>query len=267
MGNQAQLENVKKLLETSPQVTSSEREEWLSLLPFMNDKQLMELVKILESPVNASSPAPIAPPAIPASAMPTPDTSNSISEVLKRNMPLVPASKSNALSTSQARVSPMLVSPDSPKSAVAIKPTPVLPVVPKPDTGSNQAVATPMARQEKGEVNSVVKEKIILEEVMPETKSLEDAGRLNVATLRGRGTVTVEAELVALCKKFGYFSVLFALESSPLYKTYLNSGNSALQNHESYEQAETKLSSAGLPYLTKPEFEEVNDLLQRLKHA
>lgn len=44
-------------------------------------------------------------------------------------------------------------------------------------------------------------------------------------------------------------------------------GSRVLKEHKSFEAVEEALSTSGRPYLTKPEFEEVNDLLQRLKAA
>lgn len=67
--------------------------------------------------------------------------------------------------------------------------------------------------------------------------------------------------------KYGNFSIQFALEHSPLYQTYLAVGSRVLKEHKSFEAVEEALSTSGRPYLTKPEFEEVNDLLQRLKAA
>lgn len=262
-----QLENVKKLLETSPQVTSVEREEWLSLLQFMNDKQLLELTEILESPVNMPATVPVAEVAKSENAQVV-NSSNSISEVLKRNMPPVSAHQSSPFSTDAVKTLPKAILPDTPKPEPAVKLPPVVlqPELKPAQNPSQAGKASVAATKAHGPATGVVQRVTMPEEIMPEAKSLEDVGRLNVATLRGRGAVTVEAELTALCKKFGYFSVLLALEQSPLYKTYLTSGNSALQEHVSFEQAETKLSVMGQPYLTKPEFEEVNDLLQRLKH-
>jgi hypothetical protein len=105
------------------------------------------------------------------------------------------------------------------------------------------------------------------EEVIATPKNLEDVRRLNTATLRGRGALTIENELKVLCKKFGYFSILFALEHSPLYQTYTAVGARVLKDGQSFERAQESLAKSGRPYLTKPEFEEVNDLLQHIKSA
>lgn len=47
----------KKLLETTKVLSDTERQEWLSLLPLMNDKQLLELEELINAP---QTPAPIA---------------------------------------------------------------------------------------------------------------------------------------------------------------------------------------------------------------
>ncbi|MBP9686427.1 MAG: hypothetical protein KBD66_01340, partial [Candidatus Doudnabacteria bacterium] len=58
MVNQNQIEHVRTLVQTTQSLSSEERQEWLSLLPFMSDKQLLELATVLEShPAVESSPA------------------------------------------------------------------------------------------------------------------------------------------------------------------------------------------------------------------
>lgn len=99
-------------------------------------------------------------------------------------------------------------------------------------------------------------------------QSLEAVRMLNVATLRAKGVMSIETELKALCGKFGYFSVQFAFEQSPVYQAYIAVGARILKDHQTFEEAQAALASAGRPYLTKPEFEEFSDLLRRLKgHA
>lgn len=99
-------------------------------------------------------------------------------------------------------------------------------------------------------------------------QSLEAVRMLNVATLRGRGVMNIETELKTLCEKFGYFSVQFAFEQSPLYQAYIAVGARILKDHQTFEEVQAALAAAGRPYLAKPEFEEFSDLLRRLKgHA
>lgn len=104
-----------------------------------------------------------------------------------------------------------------------------------------------------------------VDEPVVHARSLEAVRMLNVATLRGSGVVNVESELKALCEKFGYFSVQFAFEQSPLYQAYIAVGARILKEHRTFEEVQAALASAGRPYLTKPEFEEFSDLIRRLK--
>jgi hypothetical protein len=77
--------------------------------------------------------------------------------------------------------------------------------------------------------------------------------------------MNIETELKVLCEKFGYFSVQFAFEQSPLYQAYVAVGARILKDHQTFEEVQAALASAGRPYLAKPEFEEFSDLLRRLK--
>lgn len=104
-----------------------------------------------------------------------------------------------------------------------------------------------------------------VDEPVVHARSLEAVRMLNVTTLRGSGVVNVESELKALCEKFGYFSVQFAFEQSPLYQAYIAVGARILKEHRTFEEVQAALASAGRPYLTKPEFEEFSDLIRRLK--
>lgn len=103
------------------------------------------------------------------------------------------------------------------------------------------------------------------DEPMVHARSLEAVRMLNVTTLRGSGVMNVESELKVLCEKFGYFSVQFAFEQSPLYQAYVAVGARILKEHRTFEEVQAALAAAGRPYLTKPEFEEFSDLIRRLK--
>lgn len=58
--NQAQIENLKRLILASPILSGQERKEWLALFELMNDKQMGELEKIL-SEYNGESKVPVNP--------------------------------------------------------------------------------------------------------------------------------------------------------------------------------------------------------------
>lgn len=320
MVNQSQLETVRELVRTSGNLTDSERQEWLSLLSFMNDKQLSELATVLQSesvearpakssiPVKVVSaiaapapeldlPAPTLPRAVPAQlpiAAGSQPNANSVSAFIDRNfaaalhrnpIPSAPVPSSTASSVvPPAKISNVSdiaqkieIKNNIPETAEVIAPTISLPLRPQ-----SPLVAPPITMQEPAihalepaipplppvmqpsEDQGIVE---LVEEVVAPAKNLEDVRRLNVTTLRGRGVLGIEKELKGLCQKFGYFSVQFALEHSPLYQTYLAVGSRVLQQHQSFEGVQAELSTSNRPYLTKPEFEEINDLLQRIKSA
>lgn len=331
MVNQSQLEAVRELVRTSANLTDAERAEWLSLLGFMNDKQLSDLSAILQSSPtpheSAKASVPVKVVAVPAiaapeveldlpaparptqvSAMPAAAVSpspNTVSAFINRNFATAlhrptpsaqPVQKVDVLPRTNPPIEPVAptavraaagMSDIAPKAPVAspgqgippvqiIAPTVSLPEVKVPTKPAHGAIPTPSELdtpvteswpspipttpvQPEEEISEVA------EEVVPPPKNLEEVRRLNITTLRGRGVLGVETELKALCQKFGYFSVQFALEHSPLYQTYLAVGSRVLQQHQSFEGVQAELASGNRPYLTKPEFEEINDLLQRIK--
>lgn len=331
MVNQSQLETVRELVRTSGNLTDGERQEWLSLLSFMNDKQLSELATVLQSgadgadapkssvPVKVISalsapapeldlPAPSAPKMAPAQ---TPITAalqpnaNTVSAFIDRNfaaalhrtpLPAVPTPvDQHAVPASAvlpvpppAKVSPVsdIAQKIEVKNNIPEAPEAVAPTISLPLRTQVTPVAVPITAQESIIHDSVSTPEPVIppissamhpseesvpvesaEEVVAPPKSLEEVRKLNVATLRGRGVINIEKELKNLCQKFGYFSVQFALEHSPLYQTYLAVGSRVLQQHQSFEGVQAELSASNRPYLTKPEFEEINDLLQRIKNA
>jgi hypothetical protein len=320
MGNQAQLDKARELVKTSTHLSAAERTEWLDLLPFMNDKQVVELLAVLASPVVSrptaalpagpeekdlpaparpllgsatnigrergepapkSSASPVAAPAANQKLVPkshgtlvTGEGANTVSAFLDRNFATTlhrqPESKSSSSPIAKPATKETGAPSVRPLSDIAPKQSPLSPAPPQ-----QRPASPPVAQSSVPAGSGVVSQSVtpdegaalITEEVVNSLKSLEDVRRLNVATLRGRGALTIEGELKALCTKFGYFSVQFALEHAPLYQTYLAVGSRVLKNHEPFENVQAELSTAGRPYLTKPEFEEVNDLLQRIKSA
>lgn len=146
----------------------------------------------------------------------------------------------------------------------------VKPNVGLPSFGTLQQQKTPSSI-EQSDVSEIMKELAVLDvppahdEPVVHARSLEAVRMLNVATLRGSGVVNVESELKVLCEKFGYFSVQFAFEQSPLYQAYVAVGARILKEHHTFEEVQAALAAAGRPYLTKPEFEEFSDLIRRLK--
>ncbi len=296
MVNQNQIEHTRLLVQTSASLSPSERQEWLSLLPFMSDKQLLELCTVLESqpapdvapttkraattggrkalpepPEELDLPAPQVRPSQPraatAAGIPVPVKSskaaaeqNTVSAFINRNfaqalhrapgpvadivpppLPQRPVAQPPAVPVAGEPLSVPAISP-----AVSAVPQPIIPPVPE-----MVAEAAPVQP--------------VWEEVVSRLKSLEDVRRLTVATLRAKGTEFLEEGLKSLGARYGYFSVQLALEQSPLYQTYLSVGAKVLQDHAQFESLQNELSSSGRPYLAKTEFEEMSDLLQRVK--
>jgi hypothetical protein len=271
MVNQSQLENVQKLLRSSPYLTGAEREEWSSLLAFMNDKQLSEFASILQSKENTGpaepAPAKIVPKlaaplpeldlpageARPGPTTPTPETpvgnaesagratNNSVSAFINRNF-----------AATLHRPSPESVPPSGPSSSVpappsvnlvehpvAAKEVPVaqqasdigikrIPVgvsqKPPVTVASSEQVPPPVDRpvigrmEPFGQAAEPIADAIavagdaeetgpiaVQEEVIQSPKGLDDIRRINVATLRARGVMTLQAELIALCANMVIF--------------------------------------------------------------
>lgn len=138
---------------------------------------------------------------------------------------------------------------------------------------STSPAVPPLAQKQDGPLGSVLPTAAGVDapeqrEPVINVQSLEAVRMLNVATLRGKGVMNLETELKGLCEKFGYFSVQFAFEQSPLYQAYIAVGARILKDHQTFEEVQAALAAAGRPYLAKPEFEEFSDLLRRLKgHA
>lgn len=296
MVNQNQIEHARTLVQTSASLSAEERQEWLSLLPFMSDKQLLELCTVLESsqPVTPTAPekkripvtggrkalpqppdeldlpAPHTPAAQPASGRPatvsqkqsaSSSGQNTVSAYINRNF-------AQALHRAPGPVADIVppVSPQRPAVAPQPKPTAVEPV--RAPLGEPPARTVPVpvpAAVPEVAVTEALPVQPVWEEVVPRLKSLEDVRRLTVATLRAKGTEFLEEGLKGLGVRYGYFSVQLALEQSPLYQTYLSVGAKVLQDHAQFESLQNELSSSGRPYLAKTEFEEMSDLLQRIK--
>lgn len=88
-----------------------------------------------------------------------------------------------------------------------------------------------------------------------ELKSLEDVGHLNRSTVMSLGKDDLLEAMRSLVKKFGYFSVLFLLEKSPLYAEYMKAGRQALLHSDPN-------TTPSLGEMTKTDFEAVIDVLR-----
>jgi hypothetical protein len=97
----------------------------------------------------------------------------------------------------------------------------------------------------------------------PETiNTISDASAIGVRTLRYMGPDELQLKLAGLAKRHGYFEVLFAVEKSPLYETYVQTGKKLMGEHKNFEEVANDDSWRSL--LTREEFETVADILRRL---
>ncbi len=334
MFSEQQLENLKILIRESGALSLAEQEEWLGLLPFMNDKQLASLESMLSGysgragvrqkvPVNvensknfdgaglAQAPSVLPEPPTPPTEMveklisheqagqpKTPPSDPkarlagpTIDEFLQKhytplyepkktsqNVPVPTKPEAGVMSTSKIDTAPVKpsakekfsgrplepLSKPAPKAAAKIE----LPSNPPASTLAHKvelpSKTLPDQASQDLEVKPKEEEKYTFEPIVNISK-LDDVKSLNVATLRGVGVINLTQKLKALCDKHGYFAVLFILEASPLYQTYLDCGLVALKSQKTYEEAEVGIEQSGKPYLTKPEFEAFSDLLRKIQ--
>ncbi len=282
MVNQNQIEHARILVETSPNLSDAERAEWLSLLPLMSDKQLLELCTVLEPkpelpeapvvkriPVQTAARLGAAPPELdlPAPAQkpevvtPAAGTSqNSVSAFLDRNFATT-LHRSPVADIAQPSASgrTVLINNIPVTAPVRAEQKAVLQVerVENPQTLQQPVVAAPVETQKEFLDTST--------EVLEQVRSLEDMSRINLVTLQARGMGFVQQAFAQLAQRFGYFSVQLAFERSPLYKTYLAVGARILREHVTFEALEAELVAAGKAVLRKQDFEALSDFLQQAK--
>jgi len=94
-------------------------------------------------------------------------------------------------------------------------------------------------------------------------EALEDVASIKVEDLQQHATGTIVRQLRVLVSKFGYFDVVFNLENSPLFKTYINTGHKLLKDDATVE----KLEKTSKEVLSKEDFEHFTDLLIVFKSA
>ena len=281
MVNQNQIEHARILVETSPNLSDAERAEWLSLLPLMSDKQLLELCTVLEpkpelpqapvvkripvqtaarlgaapKEVDLPAPAPKSEVAIPTAGA----SQNSVSAFLDRNFAAtLHRSPVADIAQPPARGRTVLVNNIPVTAPVRAEQIAVPPVehIENPQV-PQRPVGAPTEMQEEFLDTST--------EVLEQVRSLEDMSRINLATLQARGMGFVQQAFAQLMQRFGYFSVQLAFERSPLYNTYLAVGARILRDHITFEALEAELAAAGKALLRKQDFEALSDFLQQVK--
>ncbi len=252
MFNEKRIEDIRNKIQASKLMADHEKSDWLNLLELMNDKQLGELEEILAVTENVSHSVnqvvqnlqtsqptqskPVTPPqSIPAlnhlANIPTDlNMTHSVPPSVAKTMPaaVVPSPAKVAID----KLSPKPASvPSRPASIPNSQPTPApasQPVQSAPPSQPSQPSNKQMSIQTIAE----------LQQVAPET-------------LREFDLQSVVNAILGATQHYGYFRVLQILESSPLYKAYIDSGKAMLNKEKSS--------------LTQSEFEFITDLLRHMR--
>lgn len=293
--NIAQVEKVRKLVKESKILNNSERQEWLALLELMNDKQVLELERILESSQPKASAQVLPPKVQPVPPVPP----------LPRH-PTVPQLAPSGAGGSQGFGSGHILNmpkaqgvkppPPSPnesfgKKLEAVVKEPELPA-PHKDLGlsSGLKAARPEQKQpgrislveevgnEKAKRVPAVKpglekwpEKYRLESGLAEKPQAPIVSKpAKISSLTDIQSLLVEhfsdpkslqKVLKDYVKGYGYAQVLINLEKSALYKSYIKTGQEVLQKSVSFET----LAKQGGGFMDRTKFEEFADMLRFLQ--
>ncbi len=259
-----QMEKLKQMIHSSTLLSDAEKAEWLDMLIVMNDKQASELQAILEGP----GPSPAAKPAAPATASPTtpakatpPPVVATPSQPQKMplshisNLPKFPLPTSRRRGTLKQWEANLRQALEE-KELAGAKPEERL-------TDGRKAVTSA------GAVKPPVSyPKASGKPVKPEPPGPKELNQPKDASLLTLGSMrTMDGGLIPALKKLvaasNYFEVLFYLEKSPLYQTYLDTGRAALSSPAGTfpEQWE------GKSLMSKAEFEAFSDLLKSIQFS
>jgi hypothetical protein len=261
------LEKIKQLIAKSLILQDHEREEWLLMAETMNDKQLSDLESILAQDKPASQPAaPVSRPPVvqpmphlqnaPRPVMPTAQPGQRPPVAAA---PAKPAMAQPLLVLNARRVAPpqgASVAPlaQAPSAAKPVMPFPVTPPpvqVPKPSVTPPRP--TPgIHHPEPAVVHQVPAShadhstKAVLDDLKTITlkkpeligietsvsissvKTLSDASRINLKSMRQLGHDAIIQGLHQLLSNYSYHDVVFALEQSPVYQLFLLTGSKLL---------------------------------------
>ncbi len=323
--NEDKIQTIKKIIDTAEALTATEKNEWLQLIPIMNDKQLNELVRILElgkpkqnvksvlgQPIShianlphAGSGGLVQPKVIepvltkpkPLDELPKPIAPKP--EVIQ-NKPAVPAP---SVAPSTPVTAPVIAPPKAPESPKM--PEPAIPIIPKqePVQGVLKNVPRPIQMdsprtvvpQQNGVINTeklekntpfvvpsftsgpmqtpeVVQKKATLvtpdassAPVTPHLESLNDLAVFTPSQFRLMDPKVFTEILTNFVKQNEYFQVKFALEQSPLYKTYIAMGKAMLESNLDFMAVQNEYKTSNKEYLTQLEFERIADLFASIQ--
>jgi hypothetical protein len=94
-------------------------------------------------------------------------------------------------------------------------------------------------------------------------KNLEDLPKLTVSAMRSIGIPDILKSMKNLAGQHGYYEVVFNLEKSLLYQSYLKTGAAILKNEGNFGKFGT--SGENEDYLTRVQFEEFADALREIQ--
>jgi len=232
--NQEQIELAKKLISQSKILSSLEKAEWLQLLPEMNDKQILELTRILtvkiEAPVQLTQPAQTVQPTQP---IPVPLPPQNLP---KADLPL-PRPQSSLPSRQQ---------PLQPPLQQSVRPAP--PPPPRLDQRSDQPPRIPDLPSRKetlppppraAELKNKTLPTGIVAEFKPDFKTSDDFIKLTPGMLHGRDPhrtlQLILNSVTTFAKNRNGVAAIYSIERSPLYKAYVDYGV-ALLNKSSVQR-------------------------------
>ncbi len=258
-----QMEKLKQMIHSSTMLSDAEKAEWLDMLIVMNDKQASELQAILEGPGPSAAAKPGAPATTPATtpAKATPPVVATPSQPQKMplshisNLPKFPLPTSRKRGTLKQWEANLRQAMEE-KELTGTRPEGRL-TDGKRTVTSAGAVKPPVSYP-----------KAASKPVKPEPPGPKELDQPKDASLLTLGSMrTMDGGLIPALKKLvaasNYFEVLFYLEKSLLYQTYLDTGRAALSSPAGAfpEQWE------GKSLMSKAEFEAFSDLLKSIQFS
>lgn len=258
-----QMEKLKQMIHSSTLLSDAEKAEWLDMIIVMNDKQASELQTILEGPgPSGAASKPSAPPAAPATpARPAPPVVATPAQTPPMplthisNLPKFPLPTSRKRGTLKQWEANLRQAMEE-KELTGAKPEDRL-------TDGKKAVTSISAGKPPVSYPKTSRKPVNPEQPGPkELNQPKDASLLTLVSMR-----TMDGGLIPALKKLvgasNYFEVLFYLEKSPLYQTYLDTGRAALSSPAGTfpEQWE------GKSLMSKAEFEAFSDLLKSIQFS
>lgn len=257
MLNDKKLEDVRKRINNSTLLTDREKADWLNLLELMNDKQLGELEEILASEKPAQSKPvtvpPVATPALAAVLRP---------KIAKPNPPTPQA-------TPPAPVSPPhtpapITQQIPPLGHIANVPTDlnISHSVPQPLPSASAPVVPPKAPPAPPRPTPPEPPQDSTPRLHFQLSHVEDLQSLTLETLRKYAYESIISAIRSSLAEHGYFPILQLIEASPLYETYIRSGQNRLSIQAT---SDNSIPGNNANNLTQAELEFMTDLLSNMR--